>query len=137
MADAQIGQGKTILIAEDDSNISRMYEIKLTSVGFTVVIKNNGRDAYEAIKTQHPSLALLDINMPELSGLDVLAALQSDGYDFGAMPVIVLTNSSEMKDRNRAHEFGAEYLVKAELTPRQVLNMINDKLGLGEAKAGA
>lgn len=133
--DTQIGIGKTILIAEDDPFISRMYEIKLTSAGFRVVLKNNGRDAYESIKTEHPNLAVLDINMPELSGLEVLGALQSDSYDFTTMPVIVLTNSSNMSDRNRANDFGATYLVKAEMTPRQVLDLINEKLQLGSKKA--
>lgn len=140
-SNSQLGAGKTILIAEDDPFISRMYEIKLQGVGFKVIIKNNGRDAFEAIKSEHPSLALMDINMPELSGLDVLAALQGEGFDFASMPVIILTNSSELSDRQSAHSFGAEYLVKAELTPRQVLDMINHKLGLtgpaGPAPANA
>lgn len=134
---AELGQGKVVIIAEDDPFISRMYEIKLQSAGFKVILKNNGRDAYETIKSDHPSLAVLDINMPELSGLDVLSALQGDGFDFSTMPVIVLTNSSELSDRNRAHSFGAEYLVKAELTPREVLDMINQKLGLTDSKANA
>jgi CheY-like chemotaxis protein len=121
---------KLILIAEDDPFISRMYQIKLEGAGFRVIVKNNGRDAFEAIRAEHPNLAVLDINMPELSGLEVLAALQNDGFDFTSMPVIVLTNSSELSDRNKAHSFGAEYLVKAELTPREVLNMISSKLGL-------
>jgi DNA-binding response OmpR family regulator len=129
--------GKTILIAEDDPFISRMYEIKLQGVGYKVIIKNNGRDAFEAVKSEHPNLAILDINMPELSGLDVLAALQGEGFDFATMPVIVLTNSSELSDRKRALSFGAEYLVKAELTPRQVLDLIGSKLGLKPADADA
>lgn len=123
---------KLILIAEDDPFISRMYQIKLESAGFRVIVKNNGRDAFEAIKTEHPNLAVLDINMPELSGLEVLGALQNDSFDFAAMPVIVLTNSSELSDRNTAHSFGADYLVKAELTPREVLDLISAKLGLAE-----
>jgi CheY-like chemotaxis protein len=122
--------GKTVLIAEDDPFISRMYQIKLESAGFHVIVKNNGRDAFESIKADHPNLAVLDINMPELSGLEVLSALQGDNFDFAEMPVIVLTNSSELADRNKARSFGAEYLVKAELTPRQVLNMISEKLGV-------
>lgn len=127
---------KLILIAEDDPFISRMYEIKLQGAGFRVLVRNNGRDALESIKTEHPNLTVLDINMPELSGLEVLSALQADGFDFSTMPVIVLTNSSELADRNKAHSFGAEYLVKAELTPREVLNIINDKLKAGDAAAG-
>ena len=97
-----------------------------------VIVKNNGRDAFEAIKSEQPNLAVLDINMPELSGLEVLSALQNDNFDFATMPVIVLTNSSELNDRNVAHSYGAEYLVKAELTPREVLTMISEKLGLTE-----
>src|SRR6266568_4119861 len=100
MADAQPTSeapedAKLILIAEDDPFISRMYQIKLEGAGLHVIVKNNGRDAFEAIKSEHPNLAVLDINMPELSGLEVLQALQSDGFDMADMPVIVLTNSSE------------------------------------------
>ena len=126
----QLGIGKTILIAEDDPFISRMYEIKLSSAGFRVILKNNGRDAYEAVKSDHPDLAILDINMPELSGLEVLGALQNDGFDMTTMPTIVLTNSSNLDDRKRAISFGASYLVKAEMTPRQVLDLIDETLGL-------
>lgn len=122
---APAGQGRTILIAEDDPFISRMYEIKLTAAGFHVLLKTNGRDAYEAIKNDHPNLCILDINMPELSGLEVLQALRGDGFDFSTMPVVVLTNSSKQEDYKTAREFGAEYLVKAELTPRQVLDTID------------
>jgi two-component system KDP operon response regulator KdpE len=125
-----VEEGKLILIAEDDPFISRMYQIKLEGAGFRVLVRNNGRDAFETIKSEHPSLAVLDINMPELSGLEVLAALQGDGFDFSSMPVIVLTNSSELSDRNKALSYGAEYLVKAELTPRQVLNIIDAKLDI-------
>lgn len=131
--EAPIGVGKTILIAEDDPFISRMYQMKLEGSGFRAIVKNNGRDAYETVKNDHPDLAVLDINMPELSGLDVLAALASDGFDFATMPVIVLTNSSEQSDRKKAESYGADYLVKAELTPREVLNLINTKLGLDHA----
>jgi two-component system alkaline phosphatase synthesis response regulator PhoP len=128
---------KTILIAEDDPFISRMYEIKLSGAGFKVILKTNGRDAFEAIKSEHPNLAVLDINMPELTGLEVLSALQNDNFDFSSMPVIVLTNSSELSDRNVAHSYGAEYLVKAELTPREVLTMISQKLGMEPAESSS
>ncbi len=131
------GDSKIVLIAEDDPFISRMYQIKLEGAGFKVIVKNNGRDAFEAIKSEHPNLAVLDINMPELSGLEVLGALQNDNFDFSAMPVIVLTNSSALSDRNAAHSYGADYLVKAELTPREVLNLISTKLGLTVPDSGS
>ena len=137
MAETTTGQGKTIILAEDDPFISRMYQVKLSSAGFAVSIKTNGREAYEAIKADKPSLIMLDINMPELSGLEVLAALAGDDFDFTASPAIVLTNSSSMDDRKRAEQFGAEYLVKAELTPRQVLDVIDAKLGIAKVNPDA
>ncbi|MBW4061072.1 response regulator [Candidatus Saccharibacteria bacterium] len=130
---ASAAHDKIILLAEDDPFISRMYQVKLSGAGFTVITKTNGREAYEAIKSDKPSLIMLDINMPELSGLEVLSALASDSFDFSTTPTIVLTNSSSMEDRKKAEQYGAEYLVKAELTPRQVLDLIDDKLGIGHA----
>jgi two-component system KDP operon response regulator KdpE len=129
----EIVAGKTILIAEDDPFILRMYQIKLEGAGFTVVVKTNGRDAYEYIKESRPDLFITDINMPELSGLEVLSALQGDAFDFTGMPIIVLTNSSSIADRKIAISYGADYLVKAELTPRQVLDRIVDKLKTPQA----
>lgn len=122
--------GKTILIAEDDPFISRMYETKLRLAGFEVIIKNNGRDAYEEIKSLKPNLIILDINMPELTGFEVLKALQGDGFDLAATPIIMLTNSATQTDRESAKKFGVEYLIKAEMTPREVLDMIHQKLNM-------
>ena len=65
--------GKTVLIAEDDPFIARMYDVKLRSEGYAVVLRNNGREAYEAIKLQRPDLIMLDLNMPELTGQELLA----------------------------------------------------------------
>lgn len=127
---ANLPNGKTILVAEDDPFISRMYETKLMNAGFNVVLANNGRDAYTKIKDVKPDLLLLDINMPELSGFEVLGALTGDGFDLGSTPIMVLTNSSNMADRKIAEGYGAEYMIKAELTPRSVLERINLKLGI-------
>jgi DNA-binding response OmpR family regulator len=129
--------GKTILIAEDDPFISRMYETKLKLSGYTVIVCNNGRDAYESIKVNNPNLLLLDINMPELSGFEVLSALSGDNYDLSTTPIMVLTNSSNLADMKTAESFGADYMIKAELTPRSVLDRINSKLGVAEAAGEA
>lgn len=126
--------GKTIFMAEDDPFISRMYQTKLTNSGFKVEIRANGREAYQDIKTIHPDLMMLDINMPELSGLEVLTALVNDGYDFSTSPALILTNSSDPNLRKKAESLGAEYLVKAELTPRFVLDLINQKLKISGQK---
>jgi DNA-binding response OmpR family regulator len=122
--------GKTILIAEDDPFISRMYQTKLSNAGYNVVVKTNGRDAYQTIKDTSPDLLMLDINMPELSGFEVLAALKNDSYEFTTHPVLILTNSSSQEHRDLAKGYGVDYLIKAEMTPRDVLERINAKLNI-------
>jgi DNA-binding response OmpR family regulator len=129
----QPSNGKTIVLAEDDPFIARMYQTKLTSGGFQVIMVNNGRDAYTQITTAKPDLAMLDINMPELSGFEVVKALHADKSDLSAKNIIMLTNSANPADRKLAMDLGVDYLTKAEMTPHEVLDHINLKLGLPPA----
>jgi len=122
-------KGRLILLAEDDPFISRMYQTKLETGGFSVAMAGNGREAVEIINNDHPDLVMLDLDMPEMTGWQALEKLRADGFDFSTMPIIILTNSSKVEDRDRAKEYAADYLVKADITPRQVLDIINTKLG--------
>jgi CheY-like chemotaxis protein len=122
--------GKKIILAEDDPFISRMYQTKLSSGGYDVQLVNNGRDAFEAIKDAGADLVMMDLNMPELTGFEVMRALQSGGFNFSRTIFVILTNSANPADRAEAKNFNADYLIKAELTPREVLEYINKRLGL-------
>ncbi len=122
--------GKTIFLAEDDPFISRMYNVKLESAGFKIVLASNGRDAYEQIKAVKPDLILLDINMPEMTGFEVVKALQTDGETDLIKKITVLTNSANPADHQLAESLGIDYVVKADMTPHDVLDKINLKLGL-------
>lgn len=126
---SQPNNGKKILLAEDDPFISRMYQTKLTGAGFNVTVVNNGRDAYEQIKSSVPDLVMLDVMMPELTGFQVVAALKTDGH-LTADKVMILTNSANPKDRKQAADLGVDYLIKSDLTPREVLDHIHKKLGV-------
>lgn len=129
--------GKRIILAEDDPFISRMYDIKLTNAGYAVTVIANGRDAFEAIKATPPDMVVLDINMPELNGFEVVRALQGSDFDMKSTAIVILTNSASPADRQTATSLGIDYLVKAETTPRGVLEFINKKLGVGESKPEA
>ncbi len=125
---AQPSNGKTILIAEDDPFISRMYQFKLEAAGYNVQMVTNGREAYEQFRALKPQLALMDINMPELTGLQVIKALQKEGEENLGQRIMVLTNSSNSEDKKVTDSMGIEYIVKAEMTPREVLDKITAKL---------
>lgn len=120
--------GKTIVLVEDDPFIAHMYQTKLTGSGYSVIIEPNGRKALDLIRRLHPSLMIVDVNLPELSGLDLLAILAGENYDFNASPAMVLTNASDPHSQQQAESYGADYLVKADLTPREVLERIEAKL---------
>jgi CheY-like chemotaxis protein len=124
----QNSNDRVILIAEDDPFISRMYQTKLQGAGFEVRLASNGREAVDAINSARPRLLMLDLDMPEMTGFQALSKLRTDGFDFADLPIIILTNSSKAEDRDRAMDFGAEYLVKSDVTPREVLDIISQRL---------
>jgi CheY-like chemotaxis protein len=129
-ASALPSNGKTILLAEDDPFISRMYETKLTNAGYHVVVVHNGHDAYDFIKSNQPDLIMLDISMPELTGFEVIKALQENGMEDAIERIIILTNSADPKYQAKARELNIGYIIKAEMTPQEVLMRINKTLGL-------
>lgn len=104
-------QPKKILLAEDDKPMSRTMRIKLTKLGFEVVVAENGADAIQATKDKTFDLILLDIMMPEVDGFAVLEDLKSRGVK---TPVIVTSNLSQPQDAKKAKELGAvDYFVKS------------------------
>jgi len=121
---------KTIVLAEDDAVIARMYLTKLTRAGFRVIVCADGKQAYDELKTSQPDFVMMDLNMPELRGFEVIKALMDEGMAPPADRMIILTNSANPADRKLASQIGVDYIIKAEMTPRQIVNRINAKLGL-------
>ena len=109
-----------ILIIEDDTLLSRMYQIVFTSSNYEVEVAVNGEEGLAKARAVKPTLILLDIMMPKLNGLEVLKLLKSDP-DTKAIPVVVLTNLAGSNDVQAALELGAvRYIVKSESKPKQV-----------------
>jgi CheY-like chemotaxis protein len=117
-----------IVIAEDDPYISRMYDFKLGLAGHRAAVASSGEEAVELIKKNQPKLVLMDIYMPELTGFEVIETLLGDKYDLGKTQFVFLTNSTMQKDIDKARKMGADYLIKADLTPAEVTNIIKAKL---------
>ena len=123
-----------ILIVEDDPNIANLYKKKLIDGGHTVAVSED-REAVENVGKQKPDLVLLDILMPNISGLDILRELKADAV-LSATPVLLLTNVAEDMSIAKGLELGAYgYLLKAETTPEQILarvNMTLEEVGKGK-----
>lgn len=99
----------TILIVDDEPQIRRVMRTTLTSQGYAVVEAKSGEEALEKFRTEAPSLILLDVNMPGMSGLDVCREIRRSSD----VPVIMLTVRNTERDKVSALDAGADdYVVK-------------------------
>jgi len=117
-----------ILIVEDDPLIYTMYSEKLTREGYDVDVAKDGREGLDKMKANPPDLILLDIMMPQLSGIQVIEEMKKD-QKLEKIPIIVLSNLSENPDIEKAKERGVkEYLIKSDLDPEDVSNTVKKYL---------
>lgn len=119
----------SILLIEDDSFISGMYQTKLSNLGFQVEIIEDGEAGSARLKQDPlPDLVLLDIVLPKIDGFEILEAIrQSDRTK--DLPVILLTNLGQKPDVERGMQLGAnDYIIKAHYTPTEVVEKITGVL---------
>jgi CheY-like chemotaxis protein len=103
---------KTILIADDRDASRELLRTVLLSAGYQVVEAADGREALARADSTRPHLILLDLQMPELDGFGVAAALRQDPR-FAETPIIALTASAMQGDREKALKIGfTAYLTK-------------------------
>jgi len=123
---------KTILIGEDEKNISEMYTMAFEQGGFRVVTALNGKEVIEKTKIEDPDLVLLDINMPVKDGFEVLKDITEDlslYKIFNRIPVIMLSNYSNSQDIEYCMKKGAQdYLIKSDWTPNAIVKKMTDLL---------
>ena len=104
---------QSLLIAEDDPFMSKMYRLNLQEEGFEVSIAADGQETIAAIEKQKPNLLLLDLLMPNVDGFEVLKHIKTKGYTF---PIIILSNLSQEIDQQKCKELGVkDYFVKSEM----------------------
>jgi len=117
---------KVIMIVEDDSFVTDIYETKLTQEGFSVILAANGLEAMKKLEEAPlPNLILLDIVMPYKDGLEVLRDIKKTAK-YQDIPVILLTNLSQKEEIDKGLKLGAcDYLIKSHFTPTEVLEKIN------------
>lgn len=114
-----------VLIIEDDNFLSDLYKIHFEKDGYKVTQAYDGFDGLSKISIETPSVVVLDLIMPELSGIEVLERLKKDPK-FGNIPVVVLSNVRDEEKIKRALTLGAVgYIIKPTLTPKQVVEEVS------------
>lgn len=117
-----------IAIIEDDAAISQMYRIKFEMEGYEVETAENGILGLQLTENMKPDIILLDLMMPEMRGDEMLEKLRAS--DWGKdIKVIILTNKGEQEAPEILKTLNVRrFIVKAEMTPRQVAEMVKNEL---------
>jgi DNA-binding response OmpR family regulator len=113
-----------ILLAEDDLQLIDMYRRKFELEGFEVQFAEDGEKAIQILDEWKPDVALLDIMMPKVNGLDVLKHIkEKPGYE--DVITVMLTNLGNESTAEEIYKLGAtEYIVKADMTPLEVSDKV-------------
>ena len=123
----------TAVVIEDDDDIRRLLEVVLTQSGYTVTGAANGTDGLAAITAQPPTLALVDVGLPDMEGYEVVrqARPQVSGH------IVMLSARSEAADARKGIEAGAdEYLTKP-FRPRLLRQQLDEIVSRPVRTAGS
>jgi two-component system response regulator ResD len=117
-----------VAIIEDDQAISQMYRLKFEAEGYKVETAENGELGLELAEKMQPNIILLDLMMPVMSGEEMLAKLRAT--DWGKdIKVIILTNRGEQEIPEEVKKLNVlAVILKADMTPRQVHELVKAKL---------
>jgi two-component system response regulator ChvI len=121
-----------IALVDDDRNILTSVAMTLEAEGFEVETYNDGQSALEAFNKRMPDMAVLDIKMPRMDGMDLLQRLRQKS----AMPVIFLTSKDDEIDEVLGLRMGADDYVKKPFSQRLLVERIRALLRRQEAIAG-
>ena len=117
-------KAKKILVIEDDKFLSKVYEIKLSKEGYTLIFASDGNKGLEAIKSEEPDLILLDLVLPEKTGFEILEEVAKSKH-LKAIPLIVISNLSQKEDKERAMGYGAnDYISKIDSSIDEIVQKV-------------
>lgn len=115
-----------VLCVEDEHFIGELYNRALTKAGYEVVIVQDGQQALEEALTDAYDIILLDIMLPNMTGLEILDKLRGEGATRIRSKIVIATNLEQSEEHRLEVEQKADaYVVKAEMTPRQLVEFLD------------
>ncbi len=120
--------GKRILCIEDEHFISELYARALTRAGYAVDVELDGAEGLKKSQTNDYDIILLDLMIPTLTGIEILRALRDEAQTPNLKAKIIITTNLEQREdvRTDIEKQADGYLVKAEITPRELVNILAD-----------
>ena len=106
-----------VLVADDDADILSLVRLRLERSGYAVVSARNGVEALAIARDRHPALAILDVSMPEMTGIELTRRLREEHLD---VPVILLTARARDTDVEAGADAGADVYVTKPFSPQEL-----------------
>ena len=119
---------KTVLIVEDNELNMKLFNDLLEAHGYTTLQTKDGRQALSIARTHRPDLILMDIQLPEVSGLEVTKWLKEDD-DLHVIPVIAVTAFAMKGDEERIRQGGCEAYISKPISVPRFIETIKSYLG--------
>jgi two-component system, cell cycle response regulator DivK len=120
--------GKTVLIVEDNELNMKLFHDLLEAHGYQTVGTRNGIEALDLARRHHPDLIVMDIQLPEVSGLEVTKWLKDDP-DLQTIPVVAVTAFAMKGDEERIREGGCEAYLSKPISVGKFLETVRHFLG--------
>jgi two-component system phosphate regulon response regulator PhoB len=110
----------TVLVIEDEADMARVLQFNLASLGHHVLLAGSGAETAAHLQTARPDLVLLDLRLPDASGIDILRALKADPAT-AAVPVIVVSALGDEQTIVQALDLGADDYVTKPFRTKELL----------------
>src|ERR687893_1804469 len=124
---------RTILVVDDEPTLRETLVDALEGEGFRVVAAADGREALTAFRSERPDLVLLDLMLPELSGIEVCRIIRAES----GVPIVMLTAKDSELDKVVGLELGADDYVTKPFSLRELLARVRVLLRRGQRSEAA
>ena len=118
---------KTVLVVDDEQDILDLVRFRLEHDGYRVITASDGEAGLALAQAERPDLCILDVMIPKLTGLEVLAHLRADPTTTD-IRVILLTARGQDADIDRGFELGAHDYVTKPFSPRELRRRVHAQL---------
>jgi len=126
--------GERILIIDDDIEFANLLRMHLSTVGYAAEVAGDAVEGGKALLARRPALILCDINMPYMSGLDLMSLMQSDA-SLASIPIVVVSGSNDADTITKAVKLGAADFLAKPITRDQLLESVHACLQPGGRRA--
>jgi DNA-binding response OmpR family regulator len=118
---------KVVLFVDDDPHLRRMTQTALTHGGFKVLLAGHGQQALHVVMSEAVDIVVMDIDMPEMDGIETLRALKANAVT-APIPVIMVTAADRANDVLRSIKAGADLHIIKPFDPNHLIDLLRRHL---------